>query len=269
MVWKNLQLCFVQDHRSIMYWNIKAMKKNSSVLWGSHCYKDSSSDSLSVLVFVRSSNSSPSYGRKCKKSESECVETWWNSEDKPADTKAFSIILPSWHTNSLSWVWVMDTTSESCKSRTVSSYGPHRNLFRLQTSSSNSKRLHWPNEIKWSKAPAWVWMLFSVEKTILSFLLHWRNHITGKKRESSFWQRRGICGRRGWGLTWKLGEWHCVSRGVCRLMCMDCEDLCLLWVAPYPSGPLENLSIDDPQFFQLQAVLQVLWPTGIIDKDGQ
>lgn len=52
-------------------------------------------------------------------------------------------------------------------------------------------------------------------------------------------------------------------------MCMDCEDLCLLWVAPYPSGPLENLSIDDPQFFQLQAVLQVLWPTGIVDKDGQ
>ena len=48
-----------------------------------------------------------------------------------------------------------------------------------------------------------------------------------------------------------------------------CGDMCFLWVAPYPSGPLENLSIDDPQFFLLQAVLQVLWPTGIVDKDGQ
>ena len=52
-------------------------------------------------------------------------------------------------------------------------------------------------------------------------------------------------------------------------MCMDSGDMCFLWVAPYPSGPLENLSIDDPQFFLLQAVLQVLWPTGIVDKDGQ
>ena len=60
-----------------------------------------------------------------------------------------------------------------------------------------------------------------------------------------------------------------MRKGVCGPMCMDSGDMCFLWVAPYPSRPLENLSIDDPQFFLLQAVLQVLWPTGIVDKDGQ
>lgn len=39
--------------------------------------------------------------------------------------------------------------------------------------------------------------------------------------------------------------------------------------APYPSGPLEHLSVDDPQFFLLQSVFQVLGPAGIVDKDGQ
>lgn len=37
----------------------------------------------------------------------------------------------------------------------------------------------------------------------------------------------------------------------------------------YPSGPLQHLSVDDPQLFLLKAVLQVFGPTGVVDKDGQ
>ena len=38
---------------------------------------------------------------------------------------------------------------------------------------------------------------------------------------------------------------------------------------PHPSGPLEHLSVDDSQFFLLKAVFQVLWPAGVVDKDGE
>lgn len=53
---------------------------------------------------------------------------------------------------------------------------------------------------------------------------------------------------------------------MCGLACMTTEDL---WFASYPSGPLEHLSVDDPQLFLLQGVFQVLGPTGVVDKDGQ
>lgn len=42
-----------------------------------------------------------------------------------------------------------------------------------------------------------------------------------------------------------------------------------MWFAPYPSGSLKHLSIDDPQFFLLQAVFQVLGSAGVVNKDGQ
>lgn len=48
-------------------------------------------------------------------------------------------------------------------------------------------------------------------------------------------------------------------------MCMTTENL---WSVSYPSGPLKHLPVDDPQFFPLQAVFQVLGPAGIVDKDG-
>lgn len=57
--------------------------------------------------------------------------------------------------------------------------------------------------------------------------------------------------------------------GVCELVSINGKDLCLLQFATYPSGPFKHLSIDDPQFFLLQAVFQVLGPTSIVDKDGQ
>lgn len=47
------------------------------------------------------------------------------------------------------------------------------------------------------------------------------------------------------------------------------EDLWVSRCAPYPSGPLEHLSVDDPQLFLLQAVLRVLGSAGVVDKDGQ
>lgn len=54
------------------------------------------------------------------------------------------------------------------------------------------------------------------------------------------------------------------------------EEVCVFCVfrvfrvfAPYPSGPLEHLSVDDPQFLLLQAVFQVPGPAGVKDEDGQ
>lgn len=64
------------------------------------------------------------------------------------------------------------------------------------------------------------------------------------------------------GVSDAVWEKECV--GLC--VCMTTEDL---WFTSYPSGPLEHLSVDDPQFFLLQGVLQVLGPAGIVDKDGQ
>lgn len=71
-----------------------------------------------------------------------------------------------------------------------------------------------------------------------------------------------MCGRRGRGFTWGLVT-------LCGLVCVTSEDLWFLWFAPYPSGPLEHLPVDDPQFFLLQSVFQVLGPAGVVDKDGQ